>query len=51
VTPPLAYVLYLGINENQRERAVAALKKRMSRRQAPAAAPAAATETGPAGGQ
>jgi hypothetical protein len=30
-TPPFAYLLYLGINENQRERAVAALRKRMSR--------------------
>jgi len=28
VTPPIAYLLYLGINENQRERAIAALKRK-----------------------
>jgi hypothetical protein len=36
-TPPFAYLLYLGINENQRERAVAALKKRFAGREKPAA--------------
>jgi hypothetical protein len=45
-TPPLAYLLYLGINENQRERAVAALKRRMARREAP---PPVVTEPGAGG--
>jgi hypothetical protein len=48
VTPPLAFLLYLGINENQRERAMAALKRKRNESRPAVSVTAPAAEPSPA---